>query len=416
MTRKTRIQAGETVGLKLTTAERDRLFEGIDLVPEAVAEVIRAAPPSKPVLLTIADLGRLATALDAETGRHHEEPKALRALVRIRKKVEALLDQDAVEPPSAADTPIRLAEPRHERRDDEGPSTLPLPSTTKRGEETVPLRLTETQREALIETTRLRRALKTKLGKVSQGTQEIGFTIEELEELHGETEFAVQFDPSPSKKRLIAVVEKLEDLLDGLQDEPDERGRTIVAPTDRIYQLKVTLKDIKPPIWRRLQVPDCTLGELHEILQVAFGWTHSHLHQFVVRGEYYGPVEPDDLGFGVDMEVEDEEGLLLSQILADGKKVRFVYEYDFGDGWRHEIQSERFVAREPKVSYPRCIDGARSGPPEDVGGPWGFAEFVEAMGDPKHENHRQLKEWHGGRFDPEKFSIEGLNKTLKKYT
>src|SRR5262249_30670458 len=151
-------------------------------------------------------------------------------------------------------------------------------------------------------------------------------------------------------------------------------------------QLKIVLKDVKPPIWRRVQVPDGTLGDLHEGIQIVMGWEDYHLHQFIVRGTYYGPTSPD--GFNLDLDTEDEEGVLLSQIVYEGRRVRLRYEYDFGDGWQHEILFERTVEREPRVRYPRCVDGARACPPEDVGGPWGYADLLEAIASPKHQRHR----------------------------
>lgn len=181
------------------------------------------------------------------------------------------------------------------------------------------------------------------------------------------------------------------------------------AVMGQVYQFKVTLAESSPPIWRRLQVPDVTLGDFHEILQRAMGWHDSHMHQFLVDKTYYGVTMFD----GDDMEVEDEEAVLLSQIIAGKKKVRFVYEYDFGDSWEHEIVLEQTLEPEPKAQYPRCIEGARACPPEDCGGSWGYVDFLEAMADPKHENHRDMKEWIGGKFDPEKFNLNAVNRDLK---
>ena len=96
------------------------------------------------------------------------------------------------------------------------------------------------------------------------------------------------------------------------------------------------------------------------------GWQHSHMHQFIIDDEYYGETNLGDLD--LDMEMKDEDGILLSQIAKADKKVRFVYEYDFGDGWQHSIQFERAVEPESKVKYPRCLEGARACPPEDCGG------------------------------------------------
>jgi Plasmid pRiA4b ORF-3-like protein len=186
-------------------------------------------------------------------------------------------------------------------------------------------------------------------------------------------------------------------------------GSRLTEGTGLIYQLKVTLADLKPPVWRRIEVPDVSLGELHEILQVVMGWHESHMHQFIVDETYYGRLMPDDIG----PEMEDEARVLLSQIVGDGKRDRLIYEYDFGDSWQHEIVLERTLEPEPKVKYPRCLDGARACPPEDTGGVWGYVDFLEALADPKHESHREMKEWIGGKFDPEKFSVDLVNRGLK---
>ena len=111
---------------------------------------------------------------------------------------------------------------------------------------------------------------------------------------------------------------------------------------------------------------------------------------------------------------EDEDGIRLSQVFTGKKKARIVYEYDFGDSWQHEIVLEKTLEPEPKVKYPRCVEGARACPPEDCGGIWGYADFLEAISDPKHPDHRDMKEWIGGKFDPEKFSVDAVNKELRR--
>jgi hypothetical protein len=180
------------------------------------------------------------------------------------------------------------------------------------------------------------------------------------------------------------------------------------------YQFKITLMETKPPIWRRIQVADCTLGALHKVIQIVMGWRQGHMHQFIVNKESYG--EAVFAGMEPDLKMKDENGILLSQIIQGGKKpVRFLYEYDFGDGWQHEILFEKTVAAEPNAIYPRCLEGARACPPEDVGGVWGYVDFLEAIGDPEHEEHQDMKEWIGGKFDPEKFSVDAVNKQLRWY-
>ena len=132
--------------------------------------------------------------------------------------------------------------------------------------------------------------------------------------------------------------------------------RQAIHKSGAIYQFKVALKESHPPIWRRIQVRDCTLGELHEVLQVIMGWEDCHLHQFIVRGEHYGRPDPEDRGW--DEEMEDEEKISISKIAKTGRKVPFLYEYGFGDSLQHEIVLEKTLEPEPNVAYPRCIEGA----------------------------------------------------------
>lgn len=183
------------------------------------------------------------------------------------------------------------------------------------------------------------------------------------------------------------------------------------APHGDIYQVKVTLRDSKPPIWRRIQVPgDVRLDELHRILQSVMGWANYHLHQFIVGGEYYGEPDPDYESWGTEM--RDETRVRLAQI-APREKSRFVYEYDFGDGWDHTLLVEKILPPEPGVDYPRCIKGKRACPPEDVGGIWGYYGFLETIADPDDPEHDDLLEWVGGEFDPERFDLDEINAELK---
>jgi len=172
------------------------------------------------------------------------------------------------------------------------------------------------------------------------------------------------------------------------------------AKQSKIYQLKITLKYIRPPIWRRIEVPgDVTLDELHLILQAAMGWTNSHLHQFKVGKIYYGEPSIDEFS---DLNLKDESKARLHNVLAKPKQ-KMIYEYDFGDGWEHEILLEKVLQPDSVVRYPRCIGGARACPPEDCGGTGGYMNFLEAIADPEHEEHEEYLDWIGGEFDPEKF-------------
>jgi len=175
-----------------------------------------------------------------------------------------------------------------------------------------------------------------------------------------------------------------------------------------IYQIKVTLRGSKPPIWRRIQVrSDITLAKLQRILEVVMGWEDYHLHQFTVGRTYYGVPHPD---YGLEM--RDEKRVKLSQIVR-GEGFRFGYEYDFGDSWEHILLVEKVLPPEPDQYYPVCVKGRLACPPEDVGGIWGYYSFLEAIQDPKHPDHGDYLEWIGGEFHPEAFDLEAINKGLR---
>jgi hypothetical protein len=179
--------------------------------------------------------------------------------------------------------------------------------------------------------------------------------------------------------------------------------------TAEIYQIKVTLNGSKPPIWRRIQVPgNYTLAQMHAVLQVVMGWTNSHLHAFTVGGISFGHPDPE-------LDFEDERKVRLSQLVPE-EKARFLYEYDFGDNWEHVLEVEKILPPEPGAQYPVCLAGKRAGPPEDCGGVWGYADFLEAIRDPEHPEHEEMREWVGGEFDPEAFDREAINRELGRFT
>jgi hypothetical protein len=188
---------------------------------------------------------------------------------------------------------------------------------------------------------------------------------------------------------------------------PSAKGRSV-------YRFKITLLESRPPIWRRILVPDGTLDELHESIQTAMGWTNSHLHQFEIRGRRYGAPDllDDDCG---DADFINSRETKLSELLGGKRPPRtFHYMYDFGDGWEHQVAFEGIQPTEAGKKYPCCIDGARACPPEDVGGVWGYPGFLEAIRNPKHEEHESYMEWIGGEFDPEAFSAAETTKAMCK--
>lgn len=179
----------------------------------------------------------------------------------------------------------------------------------------------------------------------------------------------------------------------------------------QIYQIKITLKNSQPPIWRRIQVrSNITLNMLHKILQVVMPWEDEHLHQFIINETLFDIPKDGYDGF---VETEDERKYKLNQIIP-GEKFRFIYEYDFGDSWEHILLVEKILPAEEKVYYPRCITGERACPPEDIGGIFGYYRFLEILKDPDHPEYEEMKDWVGEDFDPEKFDIEKVNRKLHK--
>ncbi|WP_295624037.1 plasmid pRiA4b ORF-3 family protein [uncultured Nitrosomonas sp.] len=179
-----------------------------------------------------------------------------------------------------------------------------------------------------------------------------------------------------------------------------------------IYQLKVTLKGMRPPIWRRILVASTTkLDDIHLILQIVMGWTNSHLHEFIQGRDRYG--EPDE---DFPSDAQDETQYRLDQILKKEKE-KLIYIYDFGDGWEHEVILEKVLPFETSAALPICLKGCRACPPEDIGGIGGYMMFLDAISDPEHPEHEVMLEWIAedieGPFDPEAFDLAEVNQLLQ---
>jgi Plasmid pRiA4b ORF-3-like protein len=176
-----------------------------------------------------------------------------------------------------------------------------------------------------------------------------------------------------------------------------------------IHRVKVTLRGAKPPIWRRLEVPSgITLDRLHDCVQTAFGWLDCHLYVFETPLGDFGVADPE-LGY------RSAKSTRLDRVaMRAGDRVR--YTYDFGDGWEHDILVEDTLTAEPGIAYPRCVAGRRAGPPEDCGGVWGYAQLVEILADPGHEEHMDRLEWlgieSGSEFDPAHLDLDEVNRAL----
>ena len=196
-------------------------------------------------------------------------------------------------------------------------------------------------------------------------------------------------------------------------------GTMAKAPAKRssrrknIHRLKVTLRGAKPPIWRRFEVPsDITLVRLHRVIQSGYGWLDYHLHVFDTAVGRYGTPDPDG-----DADNFNDAYKKLSAV-ADWPGDRFQYTYDFGDSWELDIIVEAVMPAEPGIAYPRCTGGRRAGPPEDCGGVSGYAEMLEVLANPRHEEHQARLSWLGieaaSDYDPNAFDTELVNLDLSR--
>jgi hypothetical protein len=186
--------------------------------------------------------------------------------------------------------------------------------------------------------------------------------------------------------------------------------RAVKTPAT-IYQLRIELLYVEPAIWRRILVPGAMkLHQLHAALLWTMGWAGGHLHEFVIGHNHYG--EPDPY-YDTPPKVQREDRVMLAAAL--GARESFIYLYDFGDGWEHQVSVEKILPPDPGMKLPVCLDGANACPPEDVGGPPGYADFLQAINDPKHEEHDSMLEWCGGSFDPKAFRLDHINAALHQF-
>jgi pRiA4b ORF-3-like protein len=172
-----------------------------------------------------------------------------------------------------------------------------------------------------------------------------------------------------------------------------------------IYQLRIALQEIQPPIWRRLQVPHTTtLAQLHGVIQDAMGWQHYHLYRFTIRDQHFEQPDPEGEG-------KDATGVKLRDLAVDVGET-FEYVYDFGDDWHHDVTLEDRVQPVPEADYPLCMDGARACPPEDCGGPGGYAELLQVLRKHTGPQYTESRRWIGNHFHPECFDLKAINRIL----
>ena len=183
--------------------------------------------------------------------------------------------------------------------------------------------------------------------------------------------------------------------------------------TKKIYQVQIELKRFKPKIWRRILVPsDLLLSDFHRIIQTTMGWTNSHLHQFIKNRTFY-TVRLQDDDFWDEHDSVDYKKMKISDLLKKEKE-KIIYEYDFGDGWEHDILLEKILPIDEKIKYPICLTGKMNCPPEDCGGVWGYSDMLEILKQPNHDEYESYIEWLGDKFDPAYFNKDEVNELLRE--
>lgn len=201
-----------------------------------------------------------------------------------------------------------------------------------------------------------------------------------------------------------------------------KRRRRKKKPTfNNVYQFKITLQEVEPPVWRRIQVPESyDFWSFHVAIQDAMGWLDYHLHELdyhLHEFELKHPVTSSIVRLGIPdedfAELDDHEvlpgwGYFIEDWFSERNKIA-KYLYDFGDGWEHAVELETIVPRQGRLHYPRCLDGARACPPEDCGGDGGYANLLEVLRDPNHEEYASTKTWVGRGFAPERFRPDKIH-------
>jgi hypothetical protein len=416
MDRRKQITPNTKIGLKFSEAER-KLILDLMCLDDKYAKVIRDTPADEPVQFTLNDWDDFGGYIAAEAN-HTEDNKLGKKLDAIFNKIQKILDtysdeeppktlkiEDARKAKGLSDQAVQIAEW----------TAQVFIAAEKLGIKDKPLEhfcVSPAQRDVLLLVPGISQEIKRRLAEEASS-----FT---LAEVAGMTMALAEELPEGDARKQLAVLLVTNHLMDQLQTafaQPKPKGadsKKRKASTGTVYQFKITLKESEPPIWRRIQTKDCTLDKLHEHIQTAMGWTNSHLHQFKIDGVIYG--DPELLYEGWQDEIPPVNSLRtkVSKVVpADGKRFSFEYEYDFGDGWEHEILFEGCLKAEKGIRYPLCVEGARACPPEDVGGVSGYEEYLEAMADPKHEEHESYMRWRG-LFDPEAFDAQTATKEMRK--
>ena len=351
----------------------------------------REKHPGEAVTLTLEEIEDLMGHLAIEAG-HTQDGNLRRTLDRVLLGMKSLVDiftddgdEDASEPPRGlhmlGSVAFQITREGHEVSETRRPGSTPAHS----------LKLTEAQRRVIA---RIEPGLRPRLELEKKNQRTLRFSLAELERL-GDAVQRARRNPRNGRER---------HSLDCVS--------VALARLTRVYQLRIELEGIEPPIWRRILLHDCTLHELHDLIQLVMPWWDYHLYSFTIGGREYANLGSVDEDFGLPC-AGDTRLIRLSDVVPeDGSPPEFQYLYDFGDSWKHVIRFERWDEPDDSSRYPLCPAGSRACPPEDVGGVHGYEQYVEAIADPGHDEHHEFLQWRGP-FDSEAFSAEEATARLR---
>lgn len=395
-----------SIGIVLTAEERKLILDSLPPLSSALEECFQTTAVGDPLFLTLDQLAELSGGILLQDFSDADAAQEAKWRVLYEKLANCIRDCIQELPPDEQD---RVDQSHAEYFLDHQSAVLASVQRTAIAQEPLPhFQLTPTQRTLLRELPELDKSLKVKLAK-SNTVYTVGDGLAMAMAILGCLRTTHPREHTALSQLQQKIIEHLEPVLgDALlgDDEEDPSDYESRQPTEAYYQFKISLDNVKPPIWRRIQIHDCTLNDLHYYIQDAMGWEDAHLHEFQIKGVRYIDVERMDGGFGG--EAFDTFEALISDILPTRKSKKpftFRYEYDFGDSWKHTIEFEGAISPDPNVTYPRCTAGQRACPPEDCGGPWSYMGLTEA-GD--------WEDWFGEDHDPEAFDPQQATAALQR--
>lgn len=396
----------DIIGLKLSAPERDVIATSSRLPDRDLQDRVRSAPQRKLVSFRLEELEDLHRGLAFDANETLDD-KRRRTIGNILRKIEDVLDED--DEPDAFDDILggcgvqRPAPPSAEE------FFAAIVGIASPDFQQVGCRaaFTAEERATICDMETISLDIQKMLSVDAPEVRQFDFNLRQfLTLILGLSEAIDNSKDNNQRRSLEQVARSLSQTMCPEDRQSTQIRRPLNIPQGAAYQLKITLQGSKPAIWRRVIVPDCTLAELHETIQVAMGWTNSHLHLFEYHGDQFS-----DPRFELDGGEYDETQVYLGQLVNDGCQ-KLQYCYDFGDSWTHVIKIEKILDPKPNERLPKCVKGVGACPPEDCGGIWGYYEFLEAVRDPKHERHAELVDWAGDDFNADAFDVDETNKAL----